>query len=572
MKITQYQQDRPSPQAVGVPGEDRSLAIVGQTMQSVGEMLVKREDTSNRLTAAKTFGDFQFDYGNRKIAMQKEYADKPAEFPGAVKRMAEDLTAQYGKGLNGASFDHFKQLTGSAVAQDAESLATWALRRDNEIQVQKISDIKHGIALRAATVTGPEGMRKILQDFTTASADATKFVDVSTDQGLTEKFKSMAITLAMDAQLMSRPNSLKAELDAGSYSDVLTPDVIKEYSDKARNAIINRVFDDQYRTLFMAKGKVGEFITGLDNGSVSIVDLIAEREAMFANRKKMTTPEQQATSNAYIESLDTLIATQTQAIARTPLGAEQKKSTLAEFDRKWDAYLTAKSAENKRPDISDLNKELELYRDLADAYNFGVIDPTSFRDKVAIMTTKHQLSKNAVAGAMPFDQAIDKAGAVSGWWFWTKGNDVVNAGYRMIKEHIDRTYPELLPEERRDLKAQMLSQYHQKVVNTPQEVLKGLTTQKQWEEFASGIIKGHTSPKGDIVPGLSQAFTSYQDATGSYKLGDIKIEGGYKKQLVGVENGVPKWKWVEGQIITNSRGQKARVLADGSFEVIDNVR
>jgi hypothetical protein len=39
-----------------------------------------------------------------------------------------------------------------------------------------------------------------------------------------------------------------------------------------------------------------------------------------------------------------------------------------------------------------------------------------------------------------------------------------------------------------------------------------------------------------------------------------------------MENGKPKWHFVEGQIITNTRGQKAKVLADGTFEVIENGR
>lgn len=571
MKITPYTTNKLSPQAVGVPGEDRSGEIIGRGVSAIGAALAQREAVSDRLSASQRFGDFQFEYGAKKIAMQQEYTDRPLEYPAAVKKLGDEMTTEFGKSLNGQAFQHFKTLAGSAIAQDSEALTTWSFRRDNEIQVGKITDIKQNIALRAATVSGPEGLRTVLNDFTKASTEAIGMIDEASDTKLTEQYKKLAVNYALDAQLMSRPNSLKAELDAGAYNGLLTPDTIKEYSDKSRNAIINRVFDDQYRTLFMAKGKVGDFITGLDNGSTTLVDLIAEREAIFANRKKMLTPEQQATNSAYLENLDALIAGQTQAVAKTPLGIEQKKTVLADFDRKWDAYLTSKAAENKRPDISDLNKELELYRDLQTAYNSGVIDRNSFLDKVSIMTTKHSLSKKAIAGAMPFDQAIDKAGAVTGWWFWTKGNDVVNAGYRMIKEQVDRAYPELLAEERRDLKAQMLSQFHQKVLATPKEVLDSLKTQNQWEQFASGIVKGHTNEKGETVPGVIQSNMFYMDQTGRYGIGSIKTDtGGYKKRLVGLENGVPKWQYLEGQIITNSKGQKGRVMADGSIEVLTN--
>jgi hypothetical protein len=568
-KITQYNAPNLSPQAVGTPGTSRVGEIIGNTISSLGEMISKREEASNKLSAYQRFGDFQFEYGAKKIAMQQEYADKPLEYPAAVRKLATDMSSEFGKSLNGRAYQHFKGLTDAAVAQDSEALSTWAFHRDNEIQVGKFTDIQNSTAIRATTATGADGLRKIKNDLIQGQTVAGDMVSRGFSQKVTDDAWKSAQKYALDAQLVARPNSLKADLDGGAYNGLIDAELIKKYSDGARNAIINRVFDDQYRTLFMAKGKVGDFISGLDSGQTTLVDLIAEREAIFANRKKLTTPESQATNQAYLENLDALIAGQTQATAKTPLGAEQRKSVLEDFDRKWDGYLISKSAENKRPDISDMNKELELYRDLQQAYNSGIIDRNSFQDKVAIMTTKHNISKKAIAGAMPFDQAIDKAGAVSGWWLWTKGNDVVSAGYRMIKAHVDSTFPELLPEERRDIKAQMLSQYHQRVLATPPDILKGLTTQDQWENFARPIIQGGVNGKGETIPGLAQANTFYRDTTGQYSIGDVKKENGYAKRLVGVEKGVPKWQYLEGQIIVNSNG-KFKVLSDGTFEVIDN--
>jgi hypothetical protein len=362
------------------------------------------------------------------------------------------------------------------------------------------------------------------------------------DQKLTDDAWKAAQKFALDAQLNSRPNALKAELDGEAYNGLVDPGVIKTYSDGARNAIINRAFDDQYRALFLAKGKVYGLLEGLDNKSVNIVDLIAEREAIFANRKKLVTPEQQATNTAYLENLDAVISTQTRAMAKA--SPEKAKTILSEFDRKWEEYLLAKRDAGIEPDISDLNKELELQRDLQIAYNEGAIKLNEFRDKVAIMTTRHHAAGDSISGAMPFNEAIDKAGAISGWWVRTKGNDVVSSGYRMIKDHVDRAYPELLPEERRDIKAQMLSLYHQKVLATPEETMKNLKTQNQWDDFARPIIQGGMNSKGEMVPGIVQQNSVYKDPRNlkEYHLGDVATQNGASKIFLGLsDTGKPKW-------------------------------
>jgi len=536
-KIDEYKVGSFSPQAVGVPGEDKSGQIIASGIASLGQSLAVREDTSNNLSAMEKFGSFQLEYQQKKIELQQRYSNTPAEYPKALQQETEKLTSDMGKGLPSGVYNKFKYMTTSHLASDADNNVKWAFQRDNDIQVGKITSIKQNVALKAASAVGPDGLAEVMNDFTEVSKESTKFITPEADFKLTEMYKKLAINYNLDAQLLSRPNQLKAELDGGAYKDLLTADVIKEYSDKARTAIENRAIDDQYRTLFLGQDKVLGFMKGLDDGSTTIVDLIAERDAMMMNRRKVDVNGKPIVSEGYIKSLDALISGQTQSMRKTPLGKEAHKAALDNFDRKWAEYLQLKSTQNKRPDASDLEKELDLQAELQDSYNRGIIDKTEYDDKVAIMSTKHNLGKNAIAGAMPFNEAINKAGAVPGWF---QKDNVLSAGFRLIKANVDKNYPELLPEEKRDLYTQMFSKYHQTIKSTPDEVLGKLTTDKDKQAYAQKLVNGTVGPDGKGSTGVTQQYSTFKN----FKVGDADTDPiGGTKVFAGKNphNGQPVW-------------------------------
>jgi hypothetical protein len=569
-QITEYDQGAFSPSATGAPQEDKSGQILSVGIDAVGKMLSERKEVSDNLSAMDKFGEFQLQYAQQKLDLQQQYRDKPEEFAVVAKTMSEKLAEDIGKEMPGGAAKKFKSLTTSALAQDMDNNVKWAFQRDNEIQIGKINSIKQNIALKASTVASPDGLAEIFNDFAAVSPAAQKFISKQDDDKLTKTYWDLAKKQAMSAQLMSSPNRLKIDLDSGKYNGILDPDEIKTYSDHARIAIDNRKFDDLYRTLYMAEDKTLNFVKGLDDGSANLIDLISEREVVFVNRKKATTPEAQAMNTAYLNNLDALIASQTQSIARTPYGKEKKAAVLGEFTRAWDLYLIEKKDGNKLPDPSDIDKELNLFKMLQDAKNSGVIDSNEFQDKVSIMTTKHKLAKNDIAGAMPFNQAIDQAGTVSGWWLWKKGNDVISTGYREIRERVDKEYPELLPEERTALKAQLLSQYHQQVKSMPPEQIKKLTEDSQRIAFARRILLGGMTSGGGQVPGLFQANSFFKDPVSQkeFRMGDkTKDAFGNEKIFSGKDSlGKPIWKYIPGQIITGANGKKFRVNSEGQFE------
>lgn len=565
-KITEYQQGSFSKQAVGTPGMDQSGAIIGKGLEELGNALIKRQEASDNLTAMDKFGEFEFKSTQKKFELQRQYQNDPMKYVTAAKEESMKLADEFTKGMPGGAAKKFKQLSMSSIAQDMEGNAKWAFARDNEIQVGKITSIKQNIALKASAAASPQDLLAIKGDFEAVAPEAQKFITKEDDDKLTKTHWELAKKYAMKAQMQNSPYKLKADLDGHAYDGVLDPDEIKQYSDEAGNAIKTRDEDEVYRTLHAAEGKIHDFVSGLDDGSVNIVDLIAEREANYANLGKIKDPRGKATALAYVGNLDALIASKTRAIARTDIGKKAKEDALGKFTRDWDAYLSEKSKGGVRPSPEDLTKELKLLEGLQDAHNKGFIDRNDLYEKMAIMSTKYRLSKSDIGGAMPFEQAINEAGAVSGWYGFRKGTDVISTGYREIKDWIDKSYPELLPEERTMLKAQALIQYHQVIKDIPKEQLDSAKTDRQREALARGILLGGANAAGNPVRGLLQKMAFFKDGAGkTYNVGDTRKDRFGNEQLFSGKDstGNPVWKWQPGAVIKNGSGGRAIVGADG---------
>jgi len=574
-KITEYDVGSFSPSAVGVPGEDRSGQIIAAGIVNIGKALSERQDTSDTLSAQVKFGDFQFNYQQRKFDLQKQFINEPEKFVEAMKTEADKLSDATGKGMSGGSFNKFKMLTNSAIASDADNNLKWAFARDNEIQVGKITTAKQNVALKGNLVTGPDGLAEIYNDFTELSKTSTKFITSEADAEITKKHKDLAVKYAMNAQLLSKPYSLKIDLEGGAYKDLLTADEVQEYSTKAQTAILNKTIDDQYRNVYAEAGKIQEFKTGLDDGSKTITDLITEREAVYANRLKKDALDRPIVSPGYINSLDAMIGALTQSRQRSFVGKQERETAKLSFDKKWDEFFQIKKAEAKAPSPDDLGKELVILRDLHTNYADGLIDKNDFDEKVALMNTKHKLQGGSVFGPMPMGQAIEQAGTKQGWFGLGRTNDVASIGYSMVKDHVDKSYPELPVDERRDLKAQMMAKYHQTIQSTPSTIMDGMKNEQDRTNFAHRAIFGGTTEKGEAMSGIAQASASYRDPVNKeYRIGDTRVDkiGGVAIFNGKDSNGRPIWKltvYSEGKLHTyNGRQLKAIGINPDTGEIM----
>jgi len=573
-KITPYDPGNFSPSAVGVPGEDRSGQILAQGVNAIGAAIAKREDTTSTLEAMDQFGSFDLAYQQQKLDLQKQFKDEPAKYSTAVKEGSQKLVDQFSQGMSGDAAKKFRQMASSSLAQDAGNLAKWAFQRDNEIQVGRISSIKQNLAIKASTINSADGLRGLRQDFFDASIEATKLIDKESDTKLTQTYWELAKKQAMAAQVFSSPMKVMRDLEGGAYDDVLDADERLTWKGKARDAIYNRAEDDQFRTMFMAQGKLLDFQNGIEDGTVSIADLITERDAMAANKNKVDALGKPVIDPHYIKGLDNLIDIVMYANQRLPANKEARKEALVKFDTEWEGYLTEKKQISQGPSEKDVAKELELYANLSSLYQTGVITKSDFDQKTAIMRTKLALRQGQVPRVKSFSEVVDQAGTVPNFWWRKPGNDVVSLGYQMIKDYVDKAYPELDTAGRQDLKAQMLSSYHQKIQKVPEEQMKGLTTETDRRNFARQFIVGMPNTEGRATGGVLASNVSYTDTNiqRTFQVGDTFTKNGATKVFVGkdLETGKPMWKLAPDSLdkivtIKNRKFRVAGLNANGDF-------
>jgi hypothetical protein len=573
-KITPYDPGNFSPSATGVPGEDRSGQILAQGINAIGAAIAKREDTTSTLEAMDQFGSFDLAYQQQKLDLQKQFKDDPAKYPTAVKEMSQKIADQFSQGMSGDAVKKFRQMTSSSLAQDTGNLAKWSFQRDNEIQVGRISSIKQNLAIKASTINSAEGLQILKQDFVAASAEATKLIDKESDTKLTQTYWELAKKQAMAAQVFSSPMKVMRDLEGGAYDNILDADERLTWKGKARDAIYNRAEDDQFRTMFMAQGKLLDFQNGIEDGTVSIADLITERDAMAVNKNKVDALGKPVIDPNYIKGLDNLIDIVMYANQRLPANKEARKEALAKFDTEWEGYLTEKKQISQGPSEKDVAKELEIYANLSSLYQTGVITKSDFDQKAAIMRTKLALRQGQVPRVKSFSEVVDQAGTVPKLWWRQPGNDVVSLGYQMIKDYVDKAYPELDTAGRQDIKAQMLSSYHQKIQKVPEEQMKSLATETDRRNFARQFIVGMPNNEGRATGGILAANVSYTDSNiqRTFQVGDTFTKNGATKVFAGkdLETGKPMWKLAPDSLdkivtIKNRKFRVAGLNANGDF-------
>lgn len=574
-RITEYRQGSFSPQAVGTPGMDRSGQILGQGIEAFGEALAKREEATDSVAAVNQYGNFQLQYAQKKIDLQKQYQNDPMKFVQAAKELGDKLADEYGKGLSGGAAAKFKRLALGHSAQDIESNANWAFRRDSEIQVGKIQSAYQNQEFSASLVSSPDDLRKLKQGYSDLSREGQfdRLITSESNKKLQDESWGRAKNQALNAMLANQPNQLKAALDSGAYKGVLDPDEIESFSTKARIAIEGRRWDDIYATLYAGEDKTLAWMKNLDNRTADISDLVRERDSINMKIRQGNDQQVNAVLQAYSNNLDALVSMQTRSIQRTELGKEQAKTVLGDFKRSWDAYLSKKSTDRKQPSIDDLTEQLRLSEKLWKAYGQGLINRNDLFDHLSILSTKNEISKNALGGAMPFNEAIQQVGAATGFWPFRNGRDAVSVGYRKIRENIDAQYPELSEEERLGLKTQMMVQYNQQLSALSPEQLKAMKTDPQIDRVARQLILGGVNAAGEMVPGIAQSMVFFRDRFRQidYKIGDSKQDSlGNVRIFKGKKpDGAPIWSFRPGDTITGPGGKKAKVREDGSLEQIN---
>lgn len=548
-QITQYDGGRFASQAVGVPQQDQSGQILGQGISNLGQALQRRAEATADITALTRFTDFRVKYETGKENLFRQLRDQPLEYPKAVKDMAGKLVEEYSKDMDSLVAKKFKSYTANALMQDADNLVNQAFQRDNEIQITNAFDTYQNQALQGASVSSAKDLQQVLTGFEFIDQKVGQIIDAKANQKLKTDARQLAVENAMYSQIMTTPSKVLRELTGGAYAGVLTPEEISQYATRARTALLNRAEDDLYRNMYQAQGKLLDFQQRVDSREITVAELIAERQAAVAMKDQKDANGELVVKPAYLRGLDILIDQMTYSKMKLPANAETRKTVLSKFDTDWETYL---SQPGKQPNKEDIEKELELYAGLSDLYKNGVISKADFDEKVGVMRTKLALRKGQVARVQSFDEAIDQAGTVQAsfakipLWWRESGNDVVSRGYGLVKDFVDKAYANTDEDTRRELKAQMLSKYHQVILNTPEEVLKGMTTDADRDSFARRAIYGVTGSNGAYTPGILAQNMTYLEPVSGRRLyvGDTVTEGGIPKRFSGLSLETQKPIWV----------------------------
>lgn len=555
-QITEYEGPAFSSAAVGVPGKDQSAQIIAQGVVNVGKALAQHQDASDDLSAMSTLGDFQVAYANQKLELQQKFRDAPSGYAEATRLAASKLADQYGKKLGAGAQQKFRQLTTSVLAQDADNLVVWSARRENEIDVGNILNIKQNIAIEATTVNSAEGLRAVLMKFPVASVAAQKKISPESDGELTLRYAKLAKENALMSQIEAQPAKVLRDLKGETYKDILTPDEVTSYITKARTAIHNRAEDDFYRRLYTAQGEVYDLQQKVDAGEITPAELITRRQAAWVNKDQKDANGNPIFSPAYFSALDNLLAQMLHTgMTLPPEQAEQRKNALQTFDSDWEQFLAEKKQAGGGPAASDVEEELAMYAKLSDLYGKGVIDKADFDTKVDVMRTKLALRIGKSPVVMSFNQALEEAGKSR--WFRDSSNDVFVYGYRYIKDYVDKAYTTLDPTSKQELKAQILAQYTQQVKSLPENSWKGIKNDIAKQTLAHDLVMGD----GKTRVGVLARFSVYvdPDTQKSLFVGDEITKNGIIKVFSGLnpETGQPMWRLPEykvNQVISTPNG------------------
>ena len=539
-KITTRQVSSFSPQAVGVPGQDRSGQIIAQGAMDLGLALKERQGKVDGLAATAKFGDFELAYSEKKAELQQTYRDKPKEYAQAVRSEAQKLVTEHSKDMDLGVKEKFNQITTNALVQDVDNLVNWSIARDQEIIVGNVKKGYNDLALAAETATDPESLTQILGNLEYHSNESKQFISEASDMTLKEAARKDIVESSLGSAMLSNPQKTYADLMKGAYDKSLTPKEVKTLSITAHELMISGAIRENFRTLATASVELSNLTDRVINKETSLADVSRRLAWAELNKDKKDINGQPVISSEYIRGLE--------GIKKIALGLDSRSATQktiderafsANFERKWDNFLMGRKSKKASP--KDYDEVIGMYADLVEARNSGVVDEDVFNNRKKMLDTKLKTNLSGKAVSASLTQALDDAGKRRHWW--NNPGDVYSAGYESIRRHVDGR-SDMSSEEKIRYRDQLFLSYTEAINKLPADQINN---SKQKENTARLILNGTAQQ-----PGLIARLEVYKHPeTGDpVMLGDwIKLDklGGRSAKVIGfnsktgmAEVGLPK--------------------------------
>ena len=544
-KIQEYDVGSFSPQAVGVPGEDKSGQILASGAMSLGKAISAYEDKSNSLSAMTKFNDFRFRYENIKVGLQEKHRNEPGKFVEELRKEEQTLNDTVTKSMPGGELEKFKQIRTSFQGQEIDSVVGWAAKRDLDIKVDKVKSLYGDLSVASEGTSTPEELKALLGDPNTATetehslAGANKMavgvLDPSGIQALDVEAKKNLIDTHLDSRVHVDAARVYDDLQRGKYNGIVPAHTISRYTTIAKTAMINNAILEQYRNLATGSVEVAETHDKIVSGEITVGDVNRKIQWAELHKNDLDANKEKVISDNYLRGL---YANRDIALGLRPLTqkevSEQSKTADTDFERRWFNYLAGRKRKGK-PSPADYDDVIGLYADLEENFLSGTITSSAYEDKRKLMDNKLKSELNKGGTSASLSEALSKAGK---YHFWDNPRDVYAVGYEMVEKHLKEQRPDLTPEERLRYREQYLLAYTQKVNAIPE----GQRDVRNKEQFAIDALYGNAS-KG--IPGVFEQLGVYKhpETKAPLMFGQKTRLAGQEVQFIGINPKTGKYRW-----------------------------
>lgn len=512
-KITPYEQGSFSKQAVGTPGVDRSGAIIGEGIASLGGAIAQYEEKSNALSAQSKFNDFRFQYENMKARMQEEYKNDPLNYADAVNAEKQKLVDAFSKNMSGGELKKFKQYEMNFAGQEIDSIVGWSVKREQEINVDKAKGGFYDVEYASESATTPEELKKLLgdpnnvvegeQSIENAKKMASAFLDPGAIKELSNRTTKAVIENHLGSRIRANATQTYVDLQEGKYDSVIeNKNLLRHYTASAYQAMVSDGYREQFKNYATAAVELAQMGDLIRDRKMTVGDVNRKIQWAELNKNKVDVNGEKIVTENYLRGLyanrDKALGLRQQTKAE--LTADQR-AAAEKFESRWFDYLAGRKKKAKSQP-SDYDNVIGLYADLEELNLEGTIDDAEFEKKKQLLNNKLKSDINPKGVSASLNEALQKAGQYGWNDMFRNPRDIYSVGYNIIDDHFKKNRLDLSAEDRVRQREHALIEYTRRINAYPEDQRNPEDKQR----FAVAMLYGNEA-KG--IPGLFKEMDIY---------------------------------------------------------------
>jgi len=505
-RITEYQQGGFSKQAVGTPGVDRSGAIIGEGIESLGGAIAKYEEKSDAISAQGKFNDFRFKYENKKAELQKLHRNTPDKFPEAMATAKQEIIDGMSKTMSGGELKNFKQYEMNFAGQEIDSIVGWRVGREKEILVDKAKGNFFDVEYASESAATPEDLKALLGDPNNvvdgelSVEGAAKHASDILDPGAIKELRGRTIKSVIDNHLSSRIQvdaaktylDLRDSTDGKMYDGIIeNKNLLRHYMASAEVAMYDQGYREQFKNYATATVELAQMGEQVRNGEITVGTINRKIQWAELHKNDIDVNGNKMVTENYLQGL---YAHRDRAMGvrkKSPKEISAAQKLEAEkFDTRWNNYLMGLGAE-REPAPKDWDDVIGLYADLETLSLDGAISPEDYENKKQMLNIKTTNNLDPRGKSASLNEALKKAGDYGFNDWFGNPRDLYSTGYNIIDDHFKKQRPDLSVADRAKYREQALIEYTRTVNSYPIEQ----RNPKDKEQVARKLLYGSPAEK-----------------------------------------------------------------------------